>query len=169
MHCLLSRTRYASFHGTSTASDFIEAPSQVLEFWCWQPRILQAISHHASFLSPSHLANWKVRYPNSAKQQPPQQIPLETVQQLCSAKEVNQALLTLRQIGLSIFDMTIHSPATHEEALKLDISSIYNGCIRDYGLLDGPEALGEDLNWGHGYAISQHFIWGQDANYYSYL
>ena len=91
------------------------------------------------------------------------------MQKLCSAKDVNRALFTLRQVGLSIFDMTIHSLFTREEALKLEISNIYNGSIRDFGLIDGPEVLGEGLTWGHGYTKSQHFMWGQDANYYSYL
>ena len=169
MHCLLSKTRYACFHGTNTASDFIESPSQVLEFWCWQPRILQAISYHKDFLSPSCLENWQSRHRSPGSRQLPQQIRLETLQQICSAKDINRALLTLRQVGLSIFDMTIHSPPTREEALKLEISRIYNGSIRDFGLLDGPEVLGEELSWGHGYTKSQHFMWGQDANYYSYL
>jgi Zn-dependent oligopeptidase len=32
-HGLLSRTRYEMFHGTSVARDFVEAPSQMLEYW----------------------------------------------------------------------------------------------------------------------------------------
>ena len=169
MHCLLSKTKYACFHGTNTSSDFIEAPSQLLEFWCWQPHILQTISCHVSFLPSSHTEKWRSTQQTIGDQQPPRKIRLETVQQLCSAKAVNQALFTLRQVALSIFDMTIHSPTTRDDALELEISAVYNSTRKDFGLIDGPEVLGEQLTWGHGYCKTQHFMWGQDANYYSYL
>lgn len=102
-------------------------------------------------------------------QNSPSQIPLKVVQKLCNAKRLNQALLTLRQVGLSIFDMAIHTPKTRDDALNLNIGEIYNSTRREYGLLNGPEALGEELNWGQGYVNTQHFMWGQDSAYYSYL
>jgi Zn-dependent oligopeptidase len=45
-HGLLSKTKYARFHGTSVARDFVEAPSQMLENWCWEPQVLQKMSSH---------------------------------------------------------------------------------------------------------------------------
>jgi Zn-dependent oligopeptidase len=44
MHGTLSRTRYASLYGTQVRGDFVEAPSQMLENWMWQPEILKRIS-----------------------------------------------------------------------------------------------------------------------------
>lgn len=40
VHSLLSATRYASQAGTSTQLDFVEAPSQMLEAWVYDPKVL---------------------------------------------------------------------------------------------------------------------------------
>ncbi|KAI6111591.1 hypothetical protein EDD16DRAFT_1608075 [Pisolithus croceorrhizus] len=45
-HGLLSRTRYSRFHGTAVARDFVEAPSQMLENWCWERKVLEKMSSH---------------------------------------------------------------------------------------------------------------------------
>merc|ERR1711939_383107 len=46
IHDLVSRTTYSRFHGTNTVRDFVEAPSQMLENWCWTPSQLKALSRH---------------------------------------------------------------------------------------------------------------------------
>jgi Zn-dependent oligopeptidase len=62
-HGLLSHTRFMRFHGTQyvlaysprrisrshasrVARDFVEAPSQMLESWCWEPQVLAMMSSH---------------------------------------------------------------------------------------------------------------------------
>jgi Zn-dependent oligopeptidase len=45
-HGLLSKTRFHRFHGTNVAWDFVEAPSKMLENWCWEPRVLRLLSAH---------------------------------------------------------------------------------------------------------------------------
>ncbi len=40
MHTLLSKTRYSSEGGTSVKLDFVEAPSQMLEDWVYDPKVL---------------------------------------------------------------------------------------------------------------------------------
>lgn len=41
LHNNLSATRYSSLAGTSTPRDFVEAPSQMLETWVYDPKVLQ--------------------------------------------------------------------------------------------------------------------------------
>ncbi|KAI7235205.1 hypothetical protein KC330_g4429 [Hortaea werneckii] len=43
IHDLVAKTEFARFHGASTAEDFNEAPSQMLEHWCWHPEILKSL------------------------------------------------------------------------------------------------------------------------------
>lgn len=40
LHALLSQTRYASQGGTNVQLDFVEAPSQMLEDWVYDPKVL---------------------------------------------------------------------------------------------------------------------------------
>jgi thimet oligopeptidase len=46
MHHILAKTRLASFAGTATRHDFVEAPSQMLEEWLWDAQVLKQISKH---------------------------------------------------------------------------------------------------------------------------
>ncbi|MDO9316208.1 MAG: M3 family metallopeptidase [Burkholderiaceae bacterium] len=41
LHSLLSKTRYAAQGGTSVQLDFVEAPSQMLEDWVYDPQVLR--------------------------------------------------------------------------------------------------------------------------------
>jgi Zn-dependent oligopeptidase len=51
-HGLLSKTRFQRFHGTRVARDFVEAPSQMLENWCWEPKVLEKMSSHYKTKEP---------------------------------------------------------------------------------------------------------------------
>lgn len=46
LHHILSQCRYARFSGTSVARDFVEAPSQMLENWVWDPAVLDTFAAH---------------------------------------------------------------------------------------------------------------------------
>jgi metallopeptidase MepB len=72
----------------------------------------------------------------------------------------------MRQVAFSSFDLKIHSPPSHEDIKSMDIAEIYNSLLQRTTLLQGPD---NDYQWGHGYATTPHYIWGQEANYYSYL
>lgn len=46
LHFLLSKGEFISQSAFKTKMDFVEAPSQLLEHWCWNPRILEKLTKH---------------------------------------------------------------------------------------------------------------------------
>ncbi|KAL9023318.1 MAG: hypothetical protein Q9196_007276 [Gyalolechia fulgens] len=146
IHDLVSRTIYSRFHGTNTVRDFVEAPSQMLENWCWTPSQLKALSHHYSSLSPAYEAAWNEQANGESK--PDVKLPDELIENLIKTKHVNDALFNLRQLHFGIFDMKVHEPESHEELKGYDIPDMYNRLRKEISGLDGPEDLGEGYKWG---------------------
>lgn len=168
IHDLVSRTTYSRFHGTSTVRDFVEAPSQMLENWCWTPAQLKALSRHYSTLSPEYLNAWEDAA-GQGSTKPSERIPDDLISKLIKTKNMNGALFNLRQLHFGIFDMTIHEPKDHKTIEDMKISELYNGLRKDISKLDGPEVFGEGDAWGNGQATFGHLMGGYDAGYYGYL
>ena len=78
------------YSGTRVERDFVEAPSQMLENWCWEAESLRRMSSHYKDGSP---------------------IPDEMVATLVKARNANAGVFNLRQILLGTFDQTIHTRA----------------------------------------------------------
>ena len=167
IHDLVSKTTYSRFHGTNTVRDFVEAPSQMLENWCWTPSQLRSLSKHWSYLSPQYEKIFKEN--TTEETQPPETIPDDLINNIIKTKHVNDALANLRQLHFGTFDMLVHEPASHHEIEVLPISETYNKMRKEISGLDGPEALGEGYDWGNGQATFGHLIGGYDAGYYGYL
>lgn len=179
IHDLVSRTIYSRFHGTRTVRDFVEAPSQMLENWCWTPSQLKSLSHHYSYLSPEYLEAWKEQQqPNQngtdstkGDEKPSERIPDTLISNLIKAKNLNVALFNLRQLHFGLFDMFIHEPSSHESLEQVNISEKYNSLRRELCHLDGMEVLDGSVGdgWGNGQATFGHLMGGYDAGYYGYL
>ncbi|KNG91709.1 putative thimet oligopeptidase [Aspergillus nomiae NRRL 13137] len=163
IHDLVSKTTYSHFHGTETEVDFGEAPSQMLENWCWTPSVLRLLSRHYSYLSSEYFAYWKERV--DREPQPQEQMPDTMIESILRAKHVNGALFHLRQLHFAIFDMVVHEPDDHNAIKELDISAKYNNLLARILPMDGPEGGG----WGYGQTRFQHLLGEYDAGYYSYL
>lgn len=147
IHDLVGRTKYSRFHGTNVVRDFVEAPSQMLENWCWTPGQLKSLSNHYSYLSPEYEATWRENSPKDAKQ-PDKTLPDDLIDKLVKSKHVNDALFNLRQLHFGIFDMTIYQPENHEQATSWDFAELYNKLGYDIQHLDTPVQLGESNDWG---------------------
>ncbi|MBV6456939.1 MAG: Oligopeptidase A [Fimbriimonadaceae bacterium] len=46
LHHMLADSTYARFSGTRVARDFVEAPSQMMENWIWDPAVLRTFAKH---------------------------------------------------------------------------------------------------------------------------
>ncbi|KAK0640639.1 peptidase family M3-domain-containing protein [Cercophora newfieldiana] len=145
MHDLVSRTTYSRFHGVSVARDFIEAPSQMLENWCWIPSCLTALSSH---------------YETG------EQIPQDMLEALIDANR-EDALDMLSQLGHAALDMEVHTFPMHEK--EPDYTEMYTAVYREVTGIKGFEALGKQSEWNHGYSCSTGLITSNDAGYYGYL
>lgn len=168
IHDLVAKVRYACFHGTETAVDFGEAPSQMLEYWCWDPAQLKALSHHYSSLPDEDLASWRDKH-GDQQILSPKQIPDHLVDSLVKSKHVNQASAYLIQLCIALFDMTVHQPESHAAIQHMNMSATFNR-IRSHVLpLDTPERPGPGYEWGHPQARLTHLMGEYDAGYYAYL
>jgi metallopeptidase MepB len=164
IHDLVAKTIYSRFHGTSVVWDFVEAPSQMLENWCWTPSQLKSLSNH---------------YETGEK------ISDGMISKLIEARSINSTFRNLDKLYKSIFDMTINTPKSHEEAMSINIPELYNSLREEILGHSGPElprqvhplskhhSLAQLTvlysSWGHGYANMKHLASGYDAGYYVYL
>jgi thimet oligopeptidase len=89
LHQTLTRARRARFSGTATERDFVEAPSQMLEHWVWEPAVLQSFSRHYETGAP---------------------LPTELLNGLIAAKNLDSGVMTLRQLFFATLDFAYHSP-----------------------------------------------------------
>ncbi|KAJ2712846.1 metalloendopeptidase, partial [Coemansia spiralis] len=87
-HGLCARTKWSRFHGMRVERDFVEAPSQMLENWAWDPATLRSISSHYKTGEP---------------------IPDDLVARLVAAKNDGAGLATLCQVFYALYDLAIHS------------------------------------------------------------
>ena len=147
IHDLVGKTVYSRFHGTDVVRDFVEAPSQMLENWCWTPGQLKSLSHHYSHLSPEFEKTWRETTGADAKQ-PDKELPDDLIEKLVKSKHVNDALFNLRQLHFGIFDMTVYQPEDHKQVEEWKYEELYNRLGWEIQGLDSPKQLGEGWDWG---------------------
>lgn len=102
IHHSLSTEALASFSGTSTARDFVEAPSQMLEEWAWNRQTLDMFArHHESGAA----------------------IPDALFESMTRARTFGRALGTQRQLSLAALDMTYHTRRAplDSDAVRLEV------------------------------------------------
>ena len=48
MHAILTQVNYAQFSGFNVPGDFVEAPSQMLEYFAWDKKVLDSFARRLS-------------------------------------------------------------------------------------------------------------------------
>ncbi|MFA6028660.1 MAG: M3 family metallopeptidase [Elusimicrobiota bacterium] len=100
MHQTLTTAEHASFAGSRVARDFVEAPSQMLENFVWQPEVVDLLSGH-----------W---------QDPAKKLPRALLDKMLAARGVFSASDTLGQVALAALDLVYHTavPVDSTEVMR---------------------------------------------------
>ncbi len=89
MHTILTRAKYARFSGTSVPQDFVEAPSQMLENWAWDKKVLDSFA--ADYRDPK------------------KKIPADILNQLKASRLATEGTYYRRQLSFGLMDLALHT------------------------------------------------------------
>ena len=137
MHQTLTEARYPEFSGSSVARDFVEAPSQMLENFVWQPTVLDQLSGH-----------W---------QDPARKLPADLLQKMLAARSFNKAKATLGQVALATLDLVYNTMTG-----PIDPMAVLNQVWADVGLPAPTPGTHFPASFGHlmGYAAGYYgYLW----------
>jgi thimet oligopeptidase len=104
LHSIVTRAKYGRFAGTNVPGDFVEAPSQMLQNWVWDKKVLDTFA--ADYRDPS------------------KKIPADVVKKLNDAKLADAGVLYRRQFAFASLDLALHDP--HPEEMPYDCVAISN-------------------------------------------
>jgi oligopeptidase A len=104
LHGIVTRAKYARFAGTHVPGDFVEAPSQMLQNWVWNKKVLDTFA--ADYRDPS------------------KKIPAEIIKKMNDAKLANAGVYYRRQFAFASLDLALHD--LHAEDAPYDSVAISN-------------------------------------------
>jgi len=142
MHGMCSETSGNMTRLAKCPRDFVEAPSQMLENWCWNPTVLRRLSSH--YQSGEPLSD-------------------TLLSKLVAAKNLHVALMTLRQVYLSKLDFALHFPRNPDHLPnEAEIQTTTDTLKVEVSLIKNPEGCNMLRSFGH--LMNQY-----SAAYYGYL
>ena len=140
MHQTLTKAPYASLSGSNVAQDFVEAPSQMLENWAYEPQILTMVSGH---------------YKDESKP-----LPQELQEKIVEARDFNQGYLYTRQLLFATYDMILHTTPK-----PVNTDQTFNGLYRKLIGVEPPKDAHFPASFGHlmgGYDAGYYgYLWSQ--------
>jgi len=89
LHEITTRAKHGRFAGTHVPGDFVEAPSQMLQNWVWNKKVLDTFA--ADYRDPS------------------KKIPGDIIQKMNDAKKATAGVFYRRQFALASLDLALHT------------------------------------------------------------
>lgn len=139
LHGLLSKCKYESLSGTSVPRDFVELPSQIMENWAIQPKVLKTFAFHYKTAEP---------------------IPDELIEKIKKSSTFNQGFATVEYLAASFLDMDYHTITDIDD---LDVIKFEKNSMEKIGMI--PEIIPRYRST----YFNHIFNFGYDAGYYSYI
>ena len=96
LHSIVTRAKYGRFAGTHVPGDFVEAPSQMLQNWVWDKKVLDTFA--ADYRDPS------------------KKIPGEIIKKMNDAKLANAGAYYRRQFAFASLDLALHEQHAEDGA-----------------------------------------------------
>jgi thimet oligopeptidase len=158
MHSMMTRAKYGRFSCTSVPRDFVEAPSQMLENWVWDKKVLDSFA--ADYRDPS------------------KKIPADILAKLREAKLATEGTRYRRQLSFALMDMTLHTQihdSNAAEALPLSnkvLSEVFLPMVPDtafvayFGHLMGYDAGYYGYAWADAIAADMATVFEKSPNGY---
>eukprot|EP01063_Lacrimia_lanifica_P030959 TRINITY_DN5016_c0_g2_i1.p1 TRINITY_DN5016_c0_g2~~TRINITY_DN5016_c0_g2_i1.p1 ORF type:complete len:685 (+),score=318.08 TRINITY_DN5016_c0_g2_i1:49-2103(+) len=148
-HIMHSLCAEGSGNSTTLAKcprDFVEAPSQMLENWCFCEPVLKVLSSHVDTKEP---------------------LPTAQIAALLKAKNVSEGLFMLRQLYLSLLDLEIHGADVSALQDAAGLQALVDALRPKVSLMPNPgphNGVGCNMLRNFGHLMNQY-----SAAYYGYL
>ena len=138
LHGMLARGRYESLNGTNVCRDFVELPSQVMEYWATEKEYLDLWAEH-------YLTG--------------ERIPSDLVERIVAAKNYLAAYANVRQVSFGLIDMAWH---TLRGAWEGDVERFEREAARPVQVMPAVGHTAMSTSFTH------IFAGGYAAGYYGY-
>jgi thimet oligopeptidase len=117
MHAILTRAHFTRFSGTSVPRDFVEAPSQMLENWVWDKRVLDSFAADYRDLSKT--------------------FPQATLTKMKEAQQATSGVFYRRQLAFALMDLAVHTQV--KDGAGRDVIKLSNEVLSDVFLSTPPD------------------------------
>jgi len=117
LHSIVTEAEYGRFAGTNVPRDFVEAPSQMLQNWVWNKKVLDTFA--ADYRAPS------------------KKIPAETIAKMKEAKLATVGVTYRRQFAFADLDLELHD--VHPAGQSYDCVKVSNEVLQKVFLPIDPD------------------------------